>query len=326
MPAVDRALGWIEEFGDRDGDGFVEYLRSDVSGLENQGWKDSWDGLRHVDGTVPTGPIALCEVQGYVYAALRGRAELGAALGEASSVVREFEDRAAALRDRFDQAFWIEDSEWYAIGLDGDKQQIDSLTSNIGHLLWTGIVPPERAERLAADLTSPRRFPDGVSGRCRRRTSATTRSHTIAARCGPTTPLLAAAGLTRYGCEAAAHELIEGLLDASVWTGGRLPELFAGFSKDDLAAPVPYPASCSPQAWSSAAPLLLVRALLGLDPNLLAGEVYVRPSLPANMRRLELTDMRVGEHRIAVGVHDDDVHLDGLGDGVAIRFERRPPP
>ncbi len=325
MPAVDRALGWIEEFGDRDGDGFVEYLRSDVSGLENQGWKDSWDGLRHVDGTVPTGPIALCEAQGYVYAALRGRAELGAASGEASSVVRGFEDRAAALRDRFDRAFWIEDSEWYAIGLDGDKQQIGSLTSNIGHLLWTGIVPPERAERLAAHLTSPAMF----SGwGLRTMSTANVGYNPLSYHCGSVWPhdtALAAAGLMRYGCEAAAHELIEGLLDASIWTGGRLPELFAGFSKDDLAAPVPYPASCSPQAWSSAAPLLLVRALLGLDPNMLAGEVYVRPSLPASMRRLELTDMRVGEQHIAVGVHDDDLRLDGLGDGIAIRFERRPP-
>jgi glycogen debranching enzyme len=325
MPAVDRALAWIEEFGDRDGDGFVEYLRSDVSGLENQGWKDSWDGLRNVDGTVPTGPIALCEVQGYVYAALRGRAELGAALGEASSVVLAFEERAAALRDRFDRAFWIEGSEWYAIGLDGDKQQIGSLTSNIGHLLWTGIVPPERAEHLAAHLTSPEMF----SGWGLRTMSATNVGYNpLSYHCGSVWPhdtALAAAGLMRYGCDAAAHQLIEGLLEASVWTAGRLPELFAGFSKDDLAAPVPYPASCSPQAWSSAAPLLLVRAMLGLDPNMLAGKVHVQPSIPEGMNRLELTDVRIGEQRVSVSVRNDELRLEGLADEVAIRFERRPP-
>ncbi len=323
MPSVDRALAWIDQFGDRDGDGFVEYLRSDVSGLENQGWKDSWDGLRHVDGTVATGPIALCEVQGYVYAALVGRAELGAALGESSSVVREFENRAAALRERFDQAFWIEESGWYAIGLDGDKQPIGSLTSNIGHLLWTGIVPPERVDRLAAHLTSPEMF----SGWGLRTMSATNVGYNpLSYHCGSVWPhdtALAAAGLMRYGSDAAAHQLIEGLLDASVWTGGRLPELFAGFSKDDLAAPVPYPASCSPQAWASAAPLLLVRAMLGLDPNVLAGEVCLQPSLPNGISRLELADLRVGERRISVVVSDDGVRLDGLADDVEVRFERR---
>lgn len=321
MPSVDRALSWIEIDGDRDDDGFVEYLRSDPSGLENQGWKDSWDAIRHVDGTVATGPIALCEVQGYVYAALRGRAELGAALGEARTVVRQFEDRAAALRDNFDQAFWIEDRGWYAVGLDGDKQQIGSLTSNIGHLLWTGIVPAERADRLATHLTSQAMF----SGWGVRTLAATHLGYNpLSYHCGSVWPhdtALAAAGLMRYGCDAAAHLLIDGLLEASVWTGGRLPELFAGFGKDDLAAPVPYPASCSPQAWSSAAPLLLVRAMLGFEPNLLTRTVGVRPRLPHGIGRLELTDMSVGSGRVTVSVSDGEVIVDGLAPDVVLHVE-----
>ncbi len=321
LPAVDRALSWIDECGDRDGDGFVEYLRSDPNGLENQGWKDSWDGVRHADGRTATGPIALCEVQGYVYAAWRGRAGLARAIGEPATTARAFDDRADQLRARFDEAFWLDDVGWYAIGLDGDKRPIGSLTSNIGHLLWTGIVPDHRAERLAELLAGP-----SLSTGWGIRTLADDHPayNPLSYHCGSVWPhdtALAVAGLARYHRDGEAHQLAKGLLAASVWSGGRLPELFAGFGDDDLPAPVPYPASCSPQAWAAASPLLLVRSMLGLEPDLPAGELHLRPRLPEGMRQLRLTGVPFGSGSIDITVSGGDVVVSGLPDGVVLRID-----
>jgi len=321
LPAVDCALSWIDEYGDRDGDGFVEYLRSDPSGLENQGWKDSWDGVRHADGRTATGPIALCEVQGYVYAALRGRAELARATGEPEAVALTFDDRADQLKARFDEAFWLEDVGWYAIGLDGEKRPIGSLTSNIGHLLWTGIVPDDRAARLAQLLTGP-----SLSTGWGIRTLASDHPayNPLSYHCGSVWPhdtALAVAGLARYHRDDEAQLLAKGLLAASVWSGGRLPELFAGFGDDDLPAPVPYPASCSPQAWAAASPLLLVRSMLGLDPNLPAGELRLRPRLPEGIRHLRLTGVPFGSSSIDIMVSGGDVAVSGLPEGVVVRID-----
>ena len=321
LPAVDRALEWIVDFGDRDGDGFVEYLRSDPSGLENQGWKDSWDGIRHADGSVATGPIALCEVQGYVYAALRGRADLARAVGEPESVVSAWEARAERLKILFDERFWLDDLGWYAIGLDGDKQTIRSLTSNIGHLLWTGIVRDDRAQRVADQLAGPSMFTGwGV----RTLSSDAAGYNPLSYHCGSVWPhdtALAVAGLARYGLDREAHLISNGLLAASGWSDGRLPELFAGFDRDDLTSPVPYPASCSPQAWAAAAPLLLVRAMLGLDPDMLAGTLRVRPRLPPGTTRLRLSNVPLGDDRLDIAVTDGDVAVAGLGDHITLDID-----
>ncbi len=310
MPAVDRAVAWITDFGDRDGDGFVEYQPGDPNGLANQGWKDSWDGVRHRDGSVARGPIALCEVQGYVYAAYRGRAALGRALGEPARVTDELDARAEELRAAFDTAFWLDDG-WYAIGLDGEKNHIGSLTSNIGHLLWTGIVADDRARRVAAHLAGPAMF-SGWGLRTLARGDAG--YNPLSYHCGSVWPhdtALAVAGLARYGCDDEAQALTEGLLAASAHSNGRLPELFAGFGRDDLPAPVPYPASCSPQAWAAASPLLLIRAMLGLEPDLLTGQLRLRPRLGDYVHEIRLSQMPLGGQRVDIAVTESGVRVDG---------------
>ena len=320
LPAVDQAMNWIIEYGDRDGDGFVEYLRSDPSGLENQGWKDSWDGVRHLDGRIASGPIALCEVQGYVYAAYRGRAALARAQGEIRTA--EVNDlRADELRARFDAQFWMDDLGWFAIGLDGEKNPIASLSSNIGHLLWTGIVNDDRAEAVADQLGGPSMF----SGWGVRTLSAGNHGYNpLSYHCGSVWPhdtALAIAGLARYGCDQTAQRLTNGLLAASSWSDGRLPELFAGFDREDLPSPVPYPASCSPQAWAAASPLLLVRAMLGLEPDLLSGRFRLRPRLPDGIDSLVMTDIPFGDRRVTVAATGDTVEVSGLGAEVALEID-----
>lgn len=320
LPAVDRAMMWISEFGHRDDDGFVEYLRSDPTGLLNQGWKDSRDGIRHLDGRLPSGPIALCEVQGYVYAAHRGRAELARATQEHDLAARH-DQLADDLREAFDQAFWLDELGWYAVGLDGDKQPIASLTSNIGHLLWTGIIDAERAELVAERLVGSSMF----SGWGLRTLSTDSGGYDpLSYHCGSVWPhdtALAVAGLSRYGFDQQANRLSEGLLAAAACSGGRLPELFAGFACDDLPAPVPYPASCSPQAWAAASPLLLVRAMLGLEPNMLTGRFKLRPRLPPGIGALTLTDIPFGRDRVTVAAGTDEVMVTGLGSHVTVEID-----
>ncbi len=321
LPAVDRAVQWIEQYGDRDGDGFVEYERPGDSGLENQGWKDSWDGIRDGDGSVIRAPIALCEVQGYSYAAYRGRAELARAIDGDNAAANRWDERADALREHFDEAFWIDDLGWYAVGLGPDKAKIRSLTSNIGHLLWTGIVPEHRTSRLAELLTSPEMF----SGwGLRTLASSAPGYNPLSYHCGSVWPhdtAIAVAGLARARCDSAAQQLAMGLIDSSAWSGGRLPELFAGFARSDLPAPVPYPASCSPQAWAAASPLLIVRALLGLEPDLPAGCVRLRPRLPVAVHHLRLENVPLGSHRLSVEIADGVVDATISNPDIAVLVE-----
>lgn len=311
MPAVDRALQWIEDFGDRDGDGFVEYLRSNPDGLEHQGWKDSWDGIRHADGTVAVPPIALCEVQGYIYAAYRARAALARELDQDISLARAYDERAEELRRRFDQAFWLEQRSCYAVGLDADKRPIGSLTSNLGHLLWTGIAPEARATHLARHLASP-----ALNSGWGLRTLASSEAgyNPLSYHCGSVWPhdtALAVAGLSRYGFDAESHALARALIDAATTSDGRLPELFGGFDRDDIAAPVPYPSSCSPQAWSSAAAMLVVRSMLGLEPDVPGNRLRIRARLPADIPRLELRRVRIGGARVDVVADQQGVTVTG---------------
>ena len=311
LPAIDRALAWVDQFGDRDGDGFVEYLRTHDSGLEHQGWKDSWDGIRHADGSVAEPPIALCEVQGYVFAALRGRASLARAFGEGAEVAARYEERADDLRKRFDAAFWLDDVGWYAVGLDAAKRQITSLTSNIGHLLWTGIVLPERAERVAAHLRSSEMF----TGWGLRTLAADAAGYNpLSYHCGSVWPhdtALAVAGLSRYGFDAEAQMVTRALIEAAAASGGRLPELFGGFARDDVEAPVRYPTSCSPQAWAAAAPMLLLRSMLGLEPDVAERRVRLRPRLPVEVGRLVLRGVLIGGRRIDIEAEGDHAHVSG---------------
>lgn len=260
LPAVDAAMSWIRDFGDRDGDGFVEYERLSAQGLAHQGWKDSWNGITWADGRPVEGPIALVEVQAYVVAAHRARANIADALGDPTTA-ENHRSVAADLLDRLDRAFWLEDRGFYAVALDGSKAPVDALTSNIGHILWAEAAHPERAEQVARHLTSQEMFSGwGV--------------RTLASSMGAYNPLsyhngsvwphdtaLSVVGLTRYGFHDEARRIGSALLDAAAHSGGRLPELFAGLSRADYTTPIPYPTACSPQAWASAAPLAVLHAL-----------------------------------------------------------------
>jgi len=287
LPHADRALDWIERYGDADGDGFVEYARLTDDGLLHQGWKDSASAITFADGTPAAPPIALAEVQGYTYAAYRARALLADANGDLATSLH-CHDRAERLAERFDERFWLPDRGFYALGLDADKRPIDSLTSNVGHCLWSGIVPVERAGWVADMLLSSELFSGwGI------RTLATSMAayNPMSYHNGSVWPhdsAICAAGLMRYGFTEHAARVATGLLDAAVHFGHRMPEAFSGFARDEFAGPVPYPTSCSPQAWAAAAPLSLVRTLLRLEPEPGDG-IRVDPVLPRRYLPLRLT-------------------------------------
>jgi glycogen debranching enzyme len=318
LPAADAALDWAARYGDRDRDGFIEYRRATDRGLINQGWKDSFDGINHASGRTAEPPIALCEVQGYHYAALLARAELAEAFGEPATAGR-LRARADALQARFLDAFWLPEQGWYAIALDGGKRAVDALTSNIGHCLWTGIATDAHAEVIVERLA--REEMDSGFGL---RTLATTMGgyNPMSYHNGSVWPhdtAIAIAGLLRYGHVPGAVQLAErlaaGLLDAAVAFGGRLPELFCGFPRSQFRQPVPYPTSCSPQAWASAAPLLLLRSFLGLEPHVPHRRIAVSPRLPQAWGRVALTDLRLGDATVHVEAEGATAKVSGVPAG-----------
>jgi glycogen debranching enzyme len=312
LPHADAALGWIEEFGDRDGDGYVEYQRATPAGLVNQGWKDSWDAIRFADGRLAEAPIALCELQGYTYAAYLARAHFAEEGGDHQTQARYLQ-RARQLKVAFNQDFWLEDRGWFALGLDADKHAIDALASNMGHCLWTGIVDDDKAPVVAERLLSPELFADwGI------RTLATTMRayNPVSYHNGSVWPhdsALCAAGLMRYGFVDEALRVVDGLLDVSAAGGGRLPELFAGLSRSEMAIPVAYPTSCAPQAWASAAVLQILRLLLRLDPAAPHGQVWVAPVLPAGVGRLRVKGIDIAGQRLTIDVDADRCEISGAG-------------
>jgi glycogen debranching enzyme len=264
-PAVGRAVDWTLGAGDINGDGFLDYLRRDPRGLENQGWKDSWDGITRADGTLPKGPLALVEVQGYVYRALLGAAEIAAHvdIGHHADGLRR---TAEALKDRFNDTFW-DRRGYFVLGLDGDGDPIDALTTNPGHALWCGIADDDKARTYVERLVGAELWTGwGL------RTLATTMGayDPLSYHNGSVWPhdtAICIAGAARYGCWDAVDLLVDGALEAASHFDGRPPELFAGVSRADVPVPVAYPSSCSPQAWASASVLLNVRSMLGLQPT-----------------------------------------------------------
>ncbi|WP_432519479.1 amylo-alpha-1,6-glucosidase [Kineococcus sp. SYSU DK006] len=299
LPAADRALEWVREHGDLDGDGFVEYRRKTDRGLLNQGWKDSGDAVSFADGRLAEGPIALVEVQAYVYGAYRARAHLARLVGDEGAATR-WEQLAERLRRDVDEAFWMPGRGCYALALDGRKRQVDALASNQGHCLWTGLADPGKAAQVAEHLLSPAMFTGwGV------RTLASTegRYNPVSYHNGSVWPhdnALIASGLARYGFTEATQRIATGLLGAAAATGGRLPELFCGFERGEAPAPVPYPTSCSPQAWAAATPIGLLTALLRLDVCLPHGRCSTDPALPAHWGRVRLSGLGWGEEGVAV--------------------------
>jgi glycogen debranching enzyme len=312
VAAADRALKWIGQYGDADGDGFVEYRRHTDRGLVNQGWKDSFDGVTHADGHLAAPPIALCEVQAYVYGAYRARASLAEADGDATTA-RQWRSKAARLKAEFNLAFWMPERQAFALALDGSKQQADAITSNMGHCLWTGIVDADKAAPVAAHLAGPALCSGfGV------RTLATdmTAYNPMSYHNGSVWPhdtAINVAGLARYGYLAEAQRISIGLIEASQHFGGRLPELFCGFDRTDFPSPVPYPTSCSPQAWAAAASRLVLRSLLQLNPNVPHGEVHLAPALPARWLPLRVENIPLAGKRFGITVDEDgDLQVTGL--------------
>lgn len=312
LPHADRALEWIEDFGDRDGDGYVEYQRASRRGLANQGWKDSWDAVRWADGELAEAPIALCEVQGYVYAAYVARAYFAREAGDQVTCER-FRSKAEDLRRRFNEDFWLEERGWLAMGLDADKRPIDALASNMGHCLWTGIVDAEHAPLIAERLLSDEMFSGwGV------RTLATSMAayNPVSYHNGSVWPhdnAICAAGLARYGFMEEAHRVIGAQLAVAQAQGARLPELFAGFERGRPATPAAYPTSCSPQAWAAAAPLLWLRTILRLEPSAPQSCVWLDPHLPPWMGHLRLETVGVGSHELTLAVEGDQLEVHGAG-------------
>ncbi|MBO0870343.1 MAG: amylo-alpha-1,6-glucosidase, partial [Micromonosporaceae bacterium] len=271
LPALEAALGWLGDYADPDGDGFIEYLDHTGHGLANQGWKDSGDAVRFHNGSRATPPIALCEVQGYAYAAARQGADLLEAYGRPGA--DRWREYAATLAARFRQRFWVESPEgaYPAMALDRDGRRVDALTSNIGHLLGTGLLSDEESRLVADRLGTP-----GLSGGYGLRTMSTSEGGyaPLSYHCGSVWPhdtAIVLAGLARTGFGTLAARLADGLLAAGEAFEYRLPELYGGDGREQIARPVPYPAACRPQAWSAAAAVALLTAALGLEPDVPAG-------------------------------------------------------
>jgi glycogen debranching enzyme len=295
-PHIERALAWLDTSAARDPDGFVTYARQSADGLVNQGWKDSHDAIFHADGTLAAAPIALCEVQGYVYLAKRRAAELATALGQLRRSA-ELLVEARELQRRFLGMFWCEDLGTYALALDGMRQPCRVPTSNAGHCLFTRIASPAHARRLAETLLGPEMFSGwGV------RTVGTSaaRYNPMSYHNGSVWPhdtALVAWGFARYGLKEPVVRLMDGLFDASLFVDlRRMPELVCGFERRPGEGPTLYPVACTPQAWAAGAALLLLQACLGLTIRAPQREIrFDRPALPVRLREVHLRGLRVGD-------------------------------
>jgi glycogen debranching enzyme len=284
------AIAWIDRYGDRDKDGYVEYERRvRETGLDNQCWKDSWDSIAFADGTIAVTPRATCELQGYVYDAKRRVARLAREVWNDAPWAKQLEVEAAELKQRFNRDFWIPERNFFALALDGHKRKVDSLTSNIGHLLWSGIADEDKAESCVKHLMSDALF----SGWGIRTMASSEGSYNpIGYHVGTVWPhdsAFIAWGLRQCGHRAEAARISRAMLEAADLFGGRLPEAFGGYPRSDTHFPVEYPTACSPQAWATGTPLLLIRTLLGLESD--GTHLIVDPAIPEPLGRIELLDI-----------------------------------
>ncbi|HEX7182182.1 MAG TPA: amylo-alpha-1,6-glucosidase [Thermoanaerobaculia bacterium] len=311
-PNVERALEWIDTYGDSDGDGFVEYVRRSSDGLASQGWKDSVDSVSHADGTLAEGPIALCEVQGYVYAARRRAAELARHLGHEPRA-RELERQAEELKEKFNRVFWRDEISTYALALDGEKRPCAVRSSNAGHCLFTGIADAERARSVASVLMAETSFSGwGI----RTLDASEKRYNPMSYHNGSVWPhdnALIAFGLARYGLKDLAVRLLSGLFDTSFHVDlQRMPELFCGFHRRSHEGPTRYPVACSPQAWAAGSVFLLLQACMGLFIDAPRRQIhFIHPELPPWLKRLSIENLQVGGARVDLRLrrHEQDVSV-----------------
>jgi len=301
-PHIHAALAWIDKYGDRDGDGYVEHGigQGTMASLRNQGWKDSKDAVQWPDGSNPDPPIALAEVQGYVYAAKLWLSPLFARHG-APEVAARLAAEAATLQERFNRDFWIEDVGFYAQALDGHKRPIPTVTSNPGHCLYTGLIDEAHRDRVVQRLLGP----DMEGGWGIRTVSATDpRFNPMSYHNGSVWPHdngIIAAGMMRHGYPHGALQVIGEIMDAALhFRYLRLPELYCGFSRDRRYYNIPaeYPVSCSPQAWAAGTMIHLFQVMLGLDADAAAGRLYLNPHLPEGLNQIQLRNLRVGRDTV----------------------------
>ncbi|QBD80155.1 amylo-alpha-1,6-glucosidase [Ktedonosporobacter rubrisoli] len=322
-PNVEAAARWIVEYGDRDGDGFIEYHKASEKGLANQGWKDAWDSVSHSDGLLARSPIALCEVQGYAFAAFNATSYLAGRLGKTQEV-QSWQQRAQSLRENFLRHFWWEEEQVFYEALDAEKKPCDVVSSNAGQCLWSGIVPEEQAQRVVSRLMQK----DMYNGWGMRTLSTQARRYNpMSYHNGSVWPhdtAMVGEGFARYGRKTEAGQLLQGIYHASLYfEAARLPELYCGFPRREGYGPTRYPVACSPQAWAAGAPFLLVNALLGFRPDAEHHCLRLdRPTLPEWLQKMEIRDLhlggqhlhlrfvRSGQHTQVIAGDDNEVELD----------------
>jgi glycogen debranching enzyme len=307
LPHIERALEWVNGYGDRDHDGWVEYFQESTKGIANQGWKDSADSVVHASGEFAVAPIALVEVQGYVYQAKSRLAPILDALGR-KDLAQSLREEAEKLRLAFDQAFWMEDEQYYAIALDADKAQVQSVTSNPGHLLMSGIVSKDRAKEVAKRLVADDMFSGyGIRTMSSRSTGYNPMSYHDGS-VWPHDNAMALIGMSRLGFRDEASTVVTGLLKAAEhFEYSRLPELFCGYDQS-IGYPVSYPVACSPQAWAAGTSIVLIQAMLGMTVDAMDHSLRINPFLPEGINWLQVTDLPVGNGRISVDLkrsHDN---------------------
>ncbi|HEY3694945.1 amylo-alpha-1,6-glucosidase [Phenylobacterium sp.] len=324
-PALQRAAHWIEQYGDSDGDGLIDYARGAESGLANQGWKDSEDSVFHADGRFPQGPIALVEVQGYAFAAYRALAKLCGLRGEDEAQAR-WEDRASHVREQVEERFWMEDVGFYGIAIDGAGELCRVRSSNPGHLLFTGLPSPERARKVTEQLLS-----GGFDSGWGIRTLATgeARFNPMSYHNGSVWPhdtAVCTMGMARYGERDGVVRMTSELFETGNNFEMRMPELFCGFPRHAGETPVAYPVACLPQAWAAGSVFMMLQACLGLRIDGLKGEIeIIDPRLPIGIDRLQVQGLRVGKKMIDLRFERDGRHIAVESDGarVPIRIRRR---
>jgi hypothetical protein len=323
LPHVDRALDWIRDYGDKDGDGFVEYERLNDTGLINQGWKDSWDGINFADGTLAEPPIALCEVQAYVYSAYMARSWIAYDAGD-MALAAEYRSLGAQLKRQFNEQFWLPDRGYYAVALDGHKRPVDACTSNMGNACCLASSIRTRPRWWRNGSCPPRCSAAGACEPWPATWAPTTPPATTTDRSGPTTMRSSRPGSCATASSSRPSGSPQPCLKAAEYSEGRLPELFCGFSREHFDEPVPYPTACSPQAWAATTPIQLVKSLMGYYADVARGGLWMDPVLPESYGDLHITNAPMADSRITIDISGSVANVQGLPEGMLFHHGVRP--